>query len=169
MPTLCQQLRSCDYKFPHSGPCCQYNQFSHKREKTERDQLISFSFFLRKMSLLSDLINLNLSETTNKVIAEYVWWVFSHYFLLLSSVIPLFATVFSLVNLFILAKNRFRDFFGRFHVVSHWLLNLIWLGVVFDLFTFSLCCLCCPVYSHPWLSVHWFRFGIINVLIYQFF
>lgn len=30
--------------------------------------------FLLDMSLLSDLINLNLSDTTEKVIAEYIWW-----------------------------------------------------------------------------------------------
>lgn len=28
------------------------------------------------MSLLSDLINLNLSGDTQKIIAEYIWWVF---------------------------------------------------------------------------------------------
>lgn len=28
------------------------------------------------MSLLTDLINLNLSETTDKIIAEYIWFVF---------------------------------------------------------------------------------------------
>jgi len=38
---------------------------------------LSVFLFLLKMSLLSDLINLSLSETTEKVIAEYIWWAFS--------------------------------------------------------------------------------------------
>lgn len=40
-------------------------------------------FWRGKMSLLSDLINLNLSEITEKFIAEYIWLVFFKIFFLL--------------------------------------------------------------------------------------
>lgn len=36
--------------------------------------LILIFFLFITMSLLSDLINLNLSESTEKIIAEYIWW-----------------------------------------------------------------------------------------------
>lgn len=43
-----------------------------------------FFFFFITMSLLSDLINLNLSESTEKIIAEYIWWALSQRFKQLS-------------------------------------------------------------------------------------
>lgn len=52
-----------------SRNCTQYNHCYINREiyrARERERL-------EKMALLTDLINLNLSDSTKKVIAEYIW------------------------------------------------------------------------------------------------
>ena len=59
---------------------------SGTKERKEEKEKISLwsvstkSFDFLKMSLLSDLININLSDTTKKVIVEYIWLVSPFHF-----------------------------------------------------------------------------------------
>lgn len=55
------------------------------------------------MALLNDLINLNLSETTDKIIAEYIWYSFLYMYTLNTSDYKSYLTFFVL----------FVDFFCR--------------------------------------------------------
>lgn len=45
------------------------------RNEKEKFKTLCCKIFISKMSLLSDLTNLNLSDTTEKIIAEYIWLV----------------------------------------------------------------------------------------------
>ena len=59
------------------------------------------------MSLLSDLINLNLTDTTEKIIAEYVWWVF--YLSIALSLFLLWLLPVFFIFVFLLAGSEDRD------------------------------------------------------------
>lgn len=68
------------YKYSSHPPISIHNQ--NTRRFYSILSVICFSCYYRPisvfvaMSLLTDLVNLNLSETTDKVIAEYIWFVF---------------------------------------------------------------------------------------------
>ena len=48
--------------------------FNLQRRNQTKTLFLLCSCFLFAMALLSDLINLNLSDSTKKIIAEYIWW-----------------------------------------------------------------------------------------------
>lgn len=76
---LYSQYRETYYKIEHASPVY-VSVLQFICWETERERESSFQvfcpvcvFFSSTMSLLSDLLNLNLSDSTEKVIAEYIW------------------------------------------------------------------------------------------------
>lgn len=133
-------------------PCFQHNQ---RERKTERET----SWKTCKMSLLSDLVNLNLSETTEKIIAEYVWWVFLHYvigFLCFNTLVPFLGNMFyfwSSLFFFLWDKNspRFLKMIPR--CVFLIFICFYSMGFMLSMISVLLCVVCCPVLNHCGPSV----------------
>lgn len=115
-----------------------------EREK-KRERESDPGWIIGNMSLLSDLINLNLSESTHKIIAEYVWWDFSPSMLRFSFLIHslLFSTWNTFARATVCLASLVSDCLRRSHASVHCLWNLtsIWFFYRFTLFCIHLCLL----------------------------